>query len=96
MNDIVGLVSGSRLVDVVIGLTLIEAVVLTLYHRTTGRGVAPREFALNMLSGLCLMFALRSALINANWPWIALFLTAAGLLHAVDIGRRWTPQRNRI
>lgn len=90
MNDLVGFLSGSQLIDAVIGLTLLEALVLFAHHRITGRGVAPRDFALNMLSGLCLMFALRSALVNASWPWIAVFLSVAGLMHAIDMGRRWS------
>ena len=96
MNEIVGFLSGSYLVDAVIALTLLEAVVLLTYHRIPGRGVAARDFLLNMLSGLCLMFALRSALVNASWPWIALFLSAAGLAHATDMRQRWARQRHRF
>ena len=77
------------LVDLVIALTLLECVALVVYHRLTRRGVAPKDYALNLASGLCLMFALRCALVKADWPWVALWLAAAGLAHGADIISRW-------
>ena len=78
-----------RVVDVAIAITLLEGLALAVYHRATGRGVAPRNFAINMVSGLCLMMALRTALTGSSWMMVALFLSASGAVHAVDIWRRW-------
>lgn len=78
-----------NLVDLVVALTLLECVALVGYHRLTRRGVAPKDYALNLASGLCLMFALRCALVTADWQWVALWLTAAGLAHGADIISRW-------
>ena len=78
-----------RVVDVAIAITLLEGLALAVYHRATGRGVAPRNFAINMVSGLCLMMALRAALTGSSWMMVALFLSASGAVHAVDIWRRW-------
>jgi len=78
-----------RLIEIVIAFTLLEGVALTLYHRITGKGVAAREFAANLLSGLCLMLALRSVLAGSGWGWTALLLMAAGAVHAMDLWRRW-------
>jgi len=89
MNEVLGFLPISDLVDAVIALTVMEIVALFIYHRITGRGLAPRDFVSNMLSGLFLMFALRSALVDADWPWIILFLSSAGLAHAADMARRW-------
>ena len=77
------------LVDAVIALTLIEALVLWLYHRGSGRGVAFSEIGLNLVSGLCLMLALRVALAGDALWLVAAALAAAGILHALDIRRRW-------
>lgn len=77
------------LIDAVIVFALLEGAALALFHRVSGTGVAPRDFALNMLSGLCLMFALRCLARDAGSAWIALFLLAAGIAHAADIVRRW-------
>jgi hypothetical protein len=77
------------LVDLVIAFTLIEAAVLLLYRHATGKGVAPREFALNMVSGLCLMLALRAFASDAAAPWTALCLLGAGVAHGTDMWLRW-------
>ena len=81
--------SGPHLIDLVIGVTLLEGLALMAYHRASGKGVAPRDFIVNWLSGLCLMFALRAAVAAAWWGWAALWLLAAGLAHAVDLWARW-------
>jgi len=78
-----------RLIEIVIAVTLLEGVALVVYHRLTGRGVAPREFVANLLSGLCLMLALRAALAGSGWGLTALLLAGAGLIHASDLWRRW-------
>jgi hypothetical protein len=77
------------LVDIVIALTVLEAIVLALWHGRTGGGLAAGDYALNLASGLWLMLALRSALVGAGAIWIALCLTAAGIAHSADIWRRW-------
>jgi hypothetical protein len=77
------------LVDLVIVATLIEFFVLRALHAKKGVGVAPKDFALNMLSGLCLMLALRAALSGGPLALILITLAAAGLLHGLDIYRRW-------
>ncbi|MEQ1682820.1 MAG: hypothetical protein ABL916_04160 [Burkholderiaceae bacterium] len=79
----------AQIIDAVIVFTLIECVALVLYHRRTGRGVAVRDFFANMVSGLCLMFALRCLATDAGAAAVALFLLAAGLAHGVDIVMRW-------
>lgn len=81
--------TSGRLVDWVIAFTLLEVLVLVIYHRRTGRGVAPALLIPNVASGLCLMLALRAALAQAAWPWIVLPLAASGIAHASDLHRRW-------
>jgi hypothetical protein len=84
-----GFFSVVPLVDLVIGFALLEALVLWLWHQRTGRGVPPGEWALNLLSGLCPMGAVRGALTGAPWFWVAFGLAAAGAVHAADLRRRW-------
>jgi hypothetical protein len=76
-------------VDGVIAFTVLELLGLRWYHRKTGRGVAPADIGLNLLSGLALMVALRLALTQANAFWILGLLVIAGVLHGLDIARRW-------
>lgn len=78
-----------QIVDWVIAFTVIEFAVLAIHHHWTGAGAAPRDIGLNLISGLCLMLALRCALSGAGAAWIAVCLLAAGGAHATDLRRRW-------
>ena len=90
MNEALALFfSSGRAVDLAIAITVIEGVVLAVYHRVTGRGVAPKQYVLNVLSGLCLMLALRFALTDSDRLWVALSLSASGVIHALDMTTRW-------
>ena len=82
-------VLGGGLVDAIIVITLLEAAALAAYHHQTKRGLKPRDYLFNMASGLCLMLALRSSLSGSAWYWIALWLTAAGLIHVADLVLRF-------
>jgi hypothetical protein len=84
-----GALALADIVDIVIAVTLVEALVLVLCHRVFGTGVAPRDWVLNLSSGLCLMLALRCGVRDAPLPWTLLFLAAAGLAHGSDLWRRW-------
>lgn len=84
------LFDSGRIVDLVLLVTLVEAVLVVAYHRRTGRGPAPADFLGNLASGVCLMLALRGALTAGWWGWIALALLAAFLAHLIDLRRRWS------
>ncbi len=81
--------SPQGLITIVIGFTLLEGVALWIYRWRTGKGVAARDFVANWVSGLCLMFALRSAVADAWWVWVALWLLASGVVHGADLWSRW-------
>ena len=77
------------LIDAVIGLTLLESMALLLYHRGTGRGIAPLDLLPTVAAGLALMLAVRAGVSGAPWLWVAAGLSGAGLAHAADMCRRW-------
>ena len=81
--------SNRQLIDVVIAVTLMECALLIFYHHVTKRGLAPKDYLLNLGAGLCLMLALRSALASTGWLWMVLCLVAAGLAHGADLWTRW-------
>ena len=83
------LFEGGRIVDLILAFTAIEAALVVLYHRRTGRGPVPADFLVNLSSGVCLMLALRCALVGAWWGWLALCLAAALVAHLTDLARRW-------
>ena len=94
--DLQALWNSGWLLNGVILLTLIELAALVLYRRLSGRGIPARDYALNMLSGLCLMLAVRSVMLNEAWFATAAWLSAAGLVHVIDMVRRWRRHGRRF
>lgn len=83
------LFTSGRIVDLILTLVVFEAVLLAVYHRKTGRGVALRRIAPNLLSGASLLLAARFAMVQAWWGWIAACLLLALLTHLADLRQRW-------
>jgi hypothetical protein len=82
------LFASGRVVDLILGLMVIEMVALVALRRRTGRGIALRALVGNIVAGAFLLLALRGALLSMAWPWIALCLGAALLAHLVDLWSR--------
>jgi hypothetical protein len=80
---------GPLVVDIAIGFITLETLLLWTFHKLTGRGLALPNCILTILSGACLMLALRCALTPDGWPGMALFLIAAGIAHGADLRTRW-------
>ncbi len=83
------LFASGRIVDIIIGLMIVEAAVLIAYHRATGNGITVPQILGNLLAGVCLFAAVRLALTDAPWPWIGGALTAALVAHIADLRSRW-------
>lgn len=79
----------AALIDLILGLTAAEAVVLGFWHWWTGRGLGAGEVARMLLPGVCLILALRAALTGDVWPFVPLALTAALIAHLADLRGRW-------
>lgn len=87
---------GGQLIVFIIALTVLEVCALLAYHRLTGKGLPAAHYALNLVAGLLLMLAVRSALLGHHWLWTVLCLSTAGLAHWTDLWRRWQRQRQGI
>jgi len=90
------LLGQAHLMDWVLAITIFEGLLLATYHRRTGRGLAPADYALNMLAGLCLMLALRAVLTDAASLWVLLFLMASGIAHGTDLTLRWRKKQRAL
>ena len=85
-----GLFASGRIVDLILALTVLEWLLLTAYRRRTGRGPAPAPLLANLLAGICLLLAVRAALVDAWWGWLALCLAEPRwLAHLADLRLRW-------
>lgn len=85
----IGFFTSGQVVDLILGLMLLEGMALAVYHVKTGRGLTPGDLLGNLLAGAFLLLALRTALVQAWWGWMALSLAAALLAHLADLRRRW-------
>lgn len=70
------------LADVVLAVGALELVVLMVLRR--------HALMLTLLAGLGLMLSLRLAVGGLALHWVALALLASGLVHAIDVQRRWS------
>ncbi|MGG5886485.1 hypothetical protein ACLF3G_05045 [Falsiroseomonas sp. HC035] len=80
--------ASGRVADLVLLVLLAEALALFLWHRRTGRGLAPLVLAGLVLPGVAFALALRAALTGAGWGWVAAALVAAFFTHAFDLAVR--------
>ncbi len=88
MTIAAALADGSLLL-LILALVALEALLLAwLWHRR-GVGVAPRQVLGNLVSGACLMLAVRAAILDAPWMQIAGWLLASLLAHLADLVLRW-------
>jgi hypothetical protein len=83
------LFASGHVVDLIIAFMVIEAVVLLVWRRRLGHGIAPWPLVASLLAGLFLLLALRGALTGAAWHVIALWLAAALGAHLGDLKGRW-------
>ncbi len=84
------------LLDVVVALVVVEGLALAAYHRATGRGLAPRDFALHLLSGLALLLAWRSTATDGLDATGLAWLLVGGVLHAMELRRRWAQRASQV
>jgi hypothetical protein len=72
--------------DFVLGVMVVEFVWLT-----TRRGWRVRDALLRLGPGALMMLALRCALTQLDWRWIALLLLLSFPIHLADLARRPRP-----
>ncbi len=84
-----GLFHSGRIVDLILLLVLVEAVLLGWRHHRTGRGPSLRALVPNLISGAALLVAVRLALVQSAWSWVAAALLFALMAHLADLRQRW-------
>lgn len=89
------LIESGRIVDIVLGVLVLEVFLLAFWHRRTGRGIAALPAILNASAGGSLALALRAALTGAGWHWITVWLLCALAFHSADLARRWSREKAR-
>lgn len=75
-------------VDLAVLITLAELLALATWQKLHGASLAWPSYGWNLLSGLCLMVALRLALTDGPWVLQASCLAMSGVAHVLDLRRR--------
>jgi hypothetical protein len=88
--------ASGRVVDLILGLMLLEGLALSVVWRRRGRGVPPLALWVNLAAGGAMLLAVRAALIGASWVWVWIPLLLALFLHLADLGVRWTSAAARL
>lgn len=89
MQTIESLILSGRIVDVMLVLVALEIAVIAAIQLRRRERVAGLPLVANVGAGASLIVALRFALTDGSWQWIALSLFAALLFHALDTALRW-------
>lgn len=79
------LFASGHIADVILAILALEILALVAYQRVTGRGYRLLDILPNALAGGCLVLAVRSALVAADWTWTALALAASFIAHLWDL-----------
>ena len=82
------LFASGRIVDLILALMAAEALVAVALYRRRGRRQQLADLLAYLASGACLLLALRFALTQGWWGWIALCLAAAFVVHLTELRRR--------
>jgi len=83
------LFASGRIIDIIAAFMLIECLVLVVWRRQSGSGLAVSALLANLAAGAAMMFSLRAALLGRPWQIISLWLILALLAHAADLKIRW-------
>jgi hypothetical protein len=83
------LIESGSIAELVLLLTVLEAVGLILFYRLTGRGIMVAGFLPNMLAGDFLLLAWIASARGEAWPWSAAALLVALSCHVTDLALRW-------
>ncbi len=75
------LFSTGLIADIILAFMALEAIVLVLYQRKTGRGFTQLSVFWMLFPGACLVLAIRAALVGAAWGWIALAVSFSLVAH---------------
>lgn len=87
-HSVAELFASGRIVDLILGLTVLEGIALVIHRRRTGRGLAAAGVIHALVPGIFLLLALRTVLAGAWWVWTAACLLAAFVTHLMDLRHR--------
>ena len=88
MSILEELIVSGRIVDIMLAVFVLEIAALMIWR---GKQIRFLPLLANIGAGGSLMLALRAALTEAGWMWIAVWLIAALVFHVWDLSYRLRP-----
>ncbi len=88
MSILEELIVSGRIVDIMLAVFVLEIAALLVFKRNE---IHLLPLLANIGAGGSLMLALRAALTDAGWTWIAVWLLAALAFHVWDLSYRLRP-----
>ena len=79
----------THVIDAILALVILEATLLILYYRKTGRGIAPARLLPNLAAGFFLLLAVRLSLGGGPIWALPPSLLGAFAAHIADLVQRW-------
>ena len=89
MDILSELILSGRIIDIVLGVLILELLFISILYRTKGKGIPPYPLIVNIGAGGSLALAIKAAVTDAGWQWIAAWLIASLVFHVLDISARW-------
>jgi hypothetical protein len=83
VNFVQSLIESGRAIDIVLAVIVVEAIILIAAWRRPWLATL-----LALLPGACLLLALRAAITDAGWAWIAFWVTLSFPVHLADLAIR--------
>jgi len=80
------LITSGRIADVILIVLVLEALCVGFFLARGGKNYLP--YIAGLAAGGCLVLALRAALIDSGWLYVAVFLTLSLFAHAAEMGIR--------
>ena len=82
------LFKSGHIIDFVLMMVVVQGLILGgLYKRGIWRA-HPANYIISVLPGACLLLALRAALTDAHWSWVAACMALGLVTHWVDLARQ--------
>ncbi|MDJ0917420.1 MAG: hypothetical protein QNJ05_06605 [Woeseiaceae bacterium] len=89
MDILSELILSGRIIDIVLGVLILELLLISMLYRTKGKGVPPYPLLVNIGAGGSLALGIKASVTGADWQWIAVWLVASLVFHILDISARW-------
>lgn len=80
---------GTTLINAILLIIVAEAAVIYWLHRRYASGPGLARVLFNLLSGASLLLALRASLAGDDVRMILVWLSAALIVHLLDLRQRW-------